>query len=419
MSEKLNLEEFDILGIIELQDVQGLEDYVTPILQGDKVTGYLSRSKEYYNVKTMLELALERESLATKLTPKLTKRNFVILEYMLNYSAKSYFRKYEQYILGGKESKLGAQVKQAETCLMEDMRNILAILQGNGTIDTENHSVLPAGYENSQKRAIEMDNKALLYIFAQALKMNKPENVEILTPGYGSLYIGPMLKAMYGCNYTHMLKSKYIKEITPQYANRPFRDLISSDRVFDPNKIVFLLDDNIGTGQTMNEIRTELQLNGISNVFTGAVQYNWRNYYRVSTGEKKDIQRFNVEDFDFLSPFNYAGHKLYEHAIDSLHFSGEDYIKYLNSKSYRQQDITDLKGSVKRGIISASSTGLQLTDEYSFPEFNDKISQASEVLPEYKNGVTTITNPFAKNLINELIGQVMFKKQEPDVDYEK
>ena len=410
MSERLKLEEFDILGIIELQDVQGIEKYVTPIQDGDKIVGYLSRSKEYYNVKTMTELAFEREELRTRLTEELTKWNFVILENMLNCSAKVYFKKFEQYILNGKSLRYKSQVEQARVCLMEDMTNILHILQGKGKINCETTAMLPVGVENSVKRAIEMDNKALLYTYAQALKMNKPENIEVLTPGYGSLYIGPMLKAMYGCDYTNMLKSKYIEETIPGDAKEPLRALVSSDRVFENGKTIFLLDDNIGTGQTMNEIKDELQKNGIRDVLSGAIQYNWRNYYRVSTGEKKDIERFRVEDFDFLSPFNYAGHKLYKHAIDALHSSGKEYISYLNSKSYRIKEYSDIKGAIKRAIICANSSGLTLSDEYSFPEFDSKIAEAQEILPEYKNGVKKVENPIARKIINDLIGRVMFSR---------
>ena len=410
MGERLKLDEFDIIGIIELQDVQGIEKYVTPIQEGDRIVGYLSRSKEYYNVKTMTELAFEREELRTMLTEGLTKRNFVILENMLNCSAKVYFKKFEQYILSGKSPKYKSQVEQARVCLMEDMENILHILQAKGKINCESTAMLPAGMENSEKRAIEMDNKALLYIYAQALRMNKPENIEVLTPGYGSLYIGPMLKAMYGCDYTHMLKSKYIEETIPGDTEEPLSSLVSSDRVFDKSKTIFLLDDNIGTGQTMNEIKDELQKNGIRDVLSGAVQYNWRNYYRVSTGEKKDIERFTVGDFDIVSPFNYAGHKLYKHAIDALHSSGKEYISYLNSKSYRTKGYSDIKGAIKRAIICAYSSGLILSEEYSFPEFNSQIVEAKDVLPKYKNGDKKVENPIAKKIINDLIGRVMFSR---------
>ena len=77
MVEQVKLKEFDILGLITLHDVQGIEKYVTPVMVNGEVTDYLSRSKEYYNVKSMTELALEREELAMKLTRDLSKRNFV------------------------------------------------------------------------------------------------------------------------------------------------------------------------------------------------------------------------------------------------------------------------------------------------------------------------------------------------------
>ena len=423
MDEKLKLNEFDIVGIIELQDVQGIERYVTPLKRGDKVEGYLSRSKEYYNVKTMTELALEREELKTKLTSEFSKRNFVILENMLNCSAKVYFRKFEQYILSGKNPEYKGDLAKATDCLNEDMRNVVTILKGKGEFDFDNHSVLPVGTENSQKRPIEMDNKALLYIYAQSLKMKKPENIEILTPGYGSLYIGPFLKAMYGCDYTHMLKSKYIAETLPESSEVSFKELISGDRIFDENKTLLLLDDNIGTGQTMQEIKSELQKNGINNVLSGAVQFNWINYYRVATGEKKDINRFNVDEFNFISPFNYAGHKLYDHAIDALHSSGEDYVTYLNSKEYRKEGRNDINGAIARAIICAGRTGLRLSDKYLFPEFNSKIAEGKELLPEYQNGEKEITSPIAKKMIDSIIetcektfGRIEDPKEEKDYE---
>ena len=65
MLEKVNLAEFDILGIIKLNDVSGIEKYVTPVYDGNSKerTSYFSRSKEYYNVKSLTELSQERELL--------------------------------------------------------------------------------------------------------------------------------------------------------------------------------------------------------------------------------------------------------------------------------------------------------------------------------------------------------------------
>lgn len=405
MGEKLSLKDFDIIGIITLNDVEGIEKFVTPVKQQEKVVTYLSRSKEYYNVKNMTELAIEREELKTKLTREITKRNFVILENMLNCSGKVYFKKFEEYIMSGKSERCRVQLQQAEECLMEDVRNILVILQKKGLIEINPRNILPAGDENSAKRAIEMDNKAMLYVFAQALKMNKDsKDVEILTPGYGSLYIGPFFKAMYGYNFTNMLKSKYIEE-SGNLKSSNIGSLMSNDRILESGKTVLLLDDNIGTGTTMNEIKNQLIDENISSIVSGAVQYNWRNYFRVSIGEKKDIERFEVNDFDIVTPFNYAGHKLYKHAIDLLHSSGSEYIEYLNSKSYRLKEYCDLEGAIHRALISANRTNLTLADGIIIPD--SKASESFAILDKYKDGPKEITNPISKKIIRVLIDNVM------------
>lgn len=402
--EKLSLRDFDITGIITLNDIEGIEKYVTPVKENGKVVNHLSRSKEYYNVKNMTELALEREELKTKLTRELSKRNFVILENMLNCSAKVYFKKVEQYITNGKDENSKIQLQQAEECLMEDVRNILVILQEKGLIEIDFNKRLPAGEENSTKRAIEMDNKAMLYVFAKTLKMKKePEEVEVLTPGYGSLYIGPFFKAMYGFDYTNVLKSKYIED-SKCLGEEDISSLMSSDRIFEDNKKVLLLDDNIGTGNTMLELKKQLKEKNITPIALGAVQYNWRNYYRVSTGDKKDIERFEVEDFDIVTPFNYAGHKLYKRAIDMLHSSGEEYIKYLKSKSYKKEECCDLKGAVNRALISAQRTNLKLVDGV---EVADSHEESIPLLEQYKDGPTEIKNPISKKIIKNLLDSVI------------
>lgn len=406
MSEKLELKEFDILGIINLDDVNGIEKYVTPVIgENGEIQTYLSRSKEYYNVKSMTELAMDREELKLKLTRELTKKNFVILENMLNCSAKVYFKKFEEYIQGKKKNKtVEMQLKQAEGCLMEDVRNILVLLSNKGVINLDYRNILPVGLENCAKRAIEMDNKAMLYIFFQSLKMKKkPEEIEVLTPGYGSIYIGPFLKAMYGYNFTNTLKSKYIEETT-NIKSASIVDLISSDRILQKGKTILLLDDNIGTGSTMQELKHDLGLIGIKDIISGAVQYNWRNYYKVSVGEKKDIERFNVTEFDILTPLNYAGHKLYKHAIDTLHSSGAEYIEYLQSKSYRGKDKSDVEGAVSRAIISANNAGLNLAGSES--ETSKRNEESLPILEKYSDSPKSITNPISKMIIKTVIENV-------------
>ena len=391
MEETLNINDFDILGLIILRDIKGLEKYVTPIVEGNQVMfqRYLSRSKEYYNVKTMSELSEEREKLKRLLDRRLTKRNFVILENMLNCSGKVYFKKMEQYIKSRTIQK-EEEMSRARECMEEDLRNIITILSKKGLINVRESNILPGGFENSERRLIEMDNKAMLYLFADSLNFLKDnENIETLTPGYGSLYIGPTLKVMYGWDYTNLLKSKYIKSTMPDTEKTDMIELVSTDRVFEEGKEVLLLDDNIGTGQTMEEIKSQLHNNGIDKVISGAIQYNWINYYRIGIGEKRldkkgnKIQRLKAQNYDIISPMNYYGHKLCERAISMLHSSGEEYIAYLNSKSYRLPGYSDLIGSIERGMQFAEMSGLRLSDKSDYKKRRERDPQ--ELLDEYKD----------------------------------
>lgn len=365
MSETLKLSDFDIVGIIKLKDVNGIEKYVTPIFDdenSDKPTEYLSRSKEYYNVKSLTELSKEREELKALLTRERTKKNFVILENMLNASAKSYYKKLEEYITNPTATN-SFYTEISKACLMEDTRNMLVMLEGKGLIKVDRQLILPHGYENCAKRSIEMDNKALLYIFCKNMNFEEnPKDIQIATPGYGSIYIGPFLKEMYGCDFTNILKSKYINEISEKTNKADITDCVSNDAIFDLSKKVILIDDNIGTGTTMREMKEQLRNRGVECYKTGAVQYNWRNYYRITTGEKTGIERFDVDEYDIITPFNYAGHNLYSHAIDILHESGNGYIDYLNSKSYRIKDCNDLEGAIMRGTLASRGAGVVISD---------------------------------------------------------
>ena len=80
---------------------------------------------------------------------------------------------------------------------------------------------------------------------------------------------------------------------------------------------------------------------------------------------------------------NYYGHKLCERAISMLHSSGEEYIAYLNSKSYRLPGYSDLIGSIERGMQFAEMSGLRLSDKYDYKKRRERYPQ--ELLDEYKD----------------------------------
>ena len=93
-----------------------------------------------------------------------------------------------------------------------------------------------------------------------------------------------------------------------------------------------------------------------------------------------------------MTPFNYPGHKLMEHAIDKLRISGDEYVKYLKSKSYRTDIINDLIGSIARSEL--------YTKKLDFDLYNDK---------SYKP-VAVKTNLAMKKAIFDLSAKNWFNK---------
>ena len=67
---------------------------------------------------------------------------------MLNCSARSYFKKFEEYILSGQSEESGIQMDMAKKCMEEDTRNILVLLANKGLIKVNPKLVLPQSDEN-------------------------------------------------------------------------------------------------------------------------------------------------------------------------------------------------------------------------------------------------------------------------------
>ena len=244
--EHIDLKDFDIMGIFTLKDVAGIEKYVTEVSGNE----YLSRSREYYQQKNFTELSNDRDMLNSLLTIGCSRKNFVILENMLNASAKVYYASLKDHILHG-ETKI---YDQAKICFEEDVQNIVSILSGN-KIKKSTHK-LPKGEIKTPDRAIELDNKALLYIFCDTIRI--PKDKHILTPGYGSLYLGQFLHCIKGNMYSNLLKSSYIQDEEEKKllaTKSDIFELVSNSDALKHSKDVILLDDNVGTGDNQIRVR--------------------------------------------------------------------------------------------------------------------------------------------------------------------
>ena len=357
--EKLNFFDFDLLGVMRLKDVEGIESLVASIGNGE----YYSRGRLYFAQLSCAQASDLRESLKESLNGLSGKKAFVVLDHMTNLSAKVYYKTIQNAIYNGNYE----DYYMAKECLFEDVSNIIALFE-NKPLNKPNW-VLPRVDGMTATRAIECSNMPLLYLYTKCFDV--PEGYKILNAGLGGIYIGPFFKAIHDIDWTNLLKSKYVDE--QPNANYDLINNTTEFQLFNNGKVLFL-DDNIGTGDTAREIETEFNILGYE-VKYGAIQYNWRNFYLVGAGEK-NIKRFSPKDVDYLNFFNFPGHKLIKHgyailagnrdlegnepSVDNSSPHGQLYSEYLKGKSYDNAKYPDIYKMFSKGMINCENSGIKL-----------------------------------------------------------
>ena len=349
-NEKLYLYEFDSNGLFDLDDATGIEELVSPLSNGK----YLSRNSSFYESKTYSELADARKRLNELLTEDHSKKNFVILEYLANSSAKIYFEELKRKI-----ENQDNQVIEAQKCFEEDCANIVRFFRNQPLQKTIYN--LPNGNSKILERHIEMDNKQILYMFCSNLKFNKPKH--ILTPGLGSIFVGPFLKSMYGFDYTNILFSLYSKDekLRNISEQKIFDELFSDDVWSTTSNELLLIDDNTYSCTTLNNIISQLKFRHKDCRF-GAVKYNWDFYNQVKHGELQH-PTFDINEVDFLTIFDEPGYWIMRDSIEALKKNGEDaYIKIMKQYGLRQDNTPDILVLMHLAEKYSQSSGIDLYD---------------------------------------------------------
>ncbi len=362
-NEKLNLYEFDSNGIFDLEDATGIEKLVSPLRCGK----YLSRNSSFYEAKTYSKLVDDRKNLSKLLTEDLSKKNFVILEYLANSSAKVYFEELKKKI-----ENQDNQVIEAQKCFEEDCTNIVRFLKSEPLQNIKHN--LPDGSNKILERHIEMDNKQILYLFCSNLKFNTSKH--IITPGLGSIFVGPMLKSMYGFEYTNILFSLYSKDekLRNISSQKNFDDICSNNLWKDTNNQLVLIDDNVSSCNTMNSIIEKLKEKGKTCKF-GAIKYNWDFYNQVKHGEL-DHPTFNVSEVDFLTILDEPGYWIMRDSIAILkETDGDTYLSIMKKEGLRQDKHPDIAILMQLAEKYSQSSGIDLYDMN-----NKKIKKSSTFL---------------------------------------
>ena len=316
--DPIRYEDFDMVGLFSLKpsEVEGIEEYVTPYTTKEGKTMYLSRSGVFNQEGlTYTDRCLQRGDLSSHLLGSYGKRALVIVENMLNSSARVYFSEMQKQIFEGK-----SDLEQVRKCLHEDVRNALRIMRGEEPEMT--YHTLPTGDTVTEGRHVECSNLAILDLFARSLSIRNPENTVVINPGLGSVLIGPYLHETSGVNYENVYLSLYARnskgpsiiedicgkdgKLTLKQALKEgavsVRQLITNPDVFNnPENNYIIIDDNMGTGETLRILRKAITGETSKPCHAFGVQTNYVNYARVvaSYAEKDEIHytdKFNYEN---------------------------------------------------------------------------------------------------------------------------
>lgn len=371
------LDKTDILGIFEITPNNSkILPYLTKI-----GNNYLSRNyREYYNFESQRDLLFRREKLINiiiKEKNNLTNdEKYVIFENILNISARIYYLDCLNNILSNKQS--GNMYSIFVTDVINYNNFILGI---DKEIKFHESKQIQLVFDEkkvlSEKKQIELDNKIHIHNYVKNINYTLCklgiEKYTIITPGFGSIYIGPFIKAMYDNESTILLYSQYKKTNIEQIDNcTSIRDLVVQEKKIKKQNII-LLDDNVGTGTTLSKIATMLKNEGYNIVLSGAYQYTFDRLQEFSI-KNRNQEVFEPSQIDLLTPVNYPRHQIIETASKKLEISGEEYINYIKKFGYHNEKISDYD----RMILD----GLYFFHRYSGEsmEKDDKIKNSSKIL---------------------------------------
>jgi len=175
--------------------------------------------------------------------------------------------------------------------------------------------------------------------------------------------VGPMLKSMYGFDYTNILFSLYSKDekLRDISAQKNFDNICSNDLWKNTENELVLIDDNVGSCNTMNTIRNQLKEKGKSCKF-GAIKYNWNFYNQVKHGELNH-PTFDINQIDFLTILDDPGYWIMRDSIKALKEEGADtYVQVMKAEGLRQEDVPDILVLMQLAEKYSQNAGVDIYD---------------------------------------------------------
>lgn len=308
--EPISIKIFDAVGVFKLSDNLGVEDLVNRL--DDNV--YFSRGYAYYKQRTVLEFRDFREELKKRLLAETDRlKQFVIAEHMLNCSARVTYNE----LMNVRSD----YMEECKACMIDDAKNIVNLFEGKPLVMP--NSALPKRLDVVNPKVLECDNKALIYAFCKC--QNFAIDCFIVTPGFGSILLGPFFRAVCGFDFEIVDYSVHKKTIM-DFNIRKYPSVLSA---IDAKKTMLLLDDNVVSGRTLVDLRLIMNRHG-GNVLCGAVQFDWQNYYEQAK-RKLDLYHFKLNMVNIVTLIAFFGENFLENAKACLTKKPSLYVELLSA----------------------------------------------------------------------------------------
>lgn len=376
----------DVLGVFELNpNSSSIIPYITNI-DGNN---YLSRNYEqYYIFEDEKDLLSRRDVLINILLRdnNLTQdEKYILLENIMNISARIYYLSCINNVI----DKNNQNYLENQGCFVNDITNFINFINGVN-IDMTFNTFKETNYSFdvfdilSKKKQIELDNKIFVYNYVRLLnsilKKLDIRKYLIVTPGFGSMYLGPFMSAMYNIDFCNLLYSQYKKTGIIKIDNwSNIFYLVTNNEIIKKQKLI-LLDDNIGTGTTMKKIREELEKHGYNICLCGAYQYTFDRLQEYSI-KSRNQELFNPLEIDLLTPINYPRHQIIETAVAKLSISAGDYIDYLKMFGYHSNNCSDFERMILDSLYFYHRyRGVSIENDSELKESSKKLIR--KIIPE-------------------------------------
>ena len=283
---------------------------------------YYSRNNAYYESKTLSQVSKLRNELLSLISDDKFS-NYVIFDYVINFSAQVYYN----LMLNNAKNTL---IQQAKSCLEEDVCNMVTLIENKHHFCFKQN--LPTGENLVEFRSIELDNKLEIYSFIKAFGKT---NHTFVNPGLGSILIGPFFKAIWGSDYKNILYSRFKK-----------LDNLNSKIDKDLSGNLYLLDDNIGSGFTTQELMHLLKDKNLVGV--SSVEYDWFLYDIISQG-KSPYTKFNYSLYSQLTLLNTRNHRFLDNLEKLITTNPNNYLSELKLNNFAKKNKSDLEQLFKVG----------------------------------------------------------------------